>query len=216
MKNLILAVLSFCSSGFSNSVEDAFTRIYRNGEWGKNEEGEGTSGTGSTVNLAGPYLHFLNKFLSEHPEILRVIDLGCGDWVLGREIFWGERDYIGIDVVKFLVEKNQSRYGSERKKFIHLDATKKILPEGDLLICKDVLQHLPFSSVQFILSQMKKFRYCIFVNDVTEDLFEKNYDIKPGGYRTLNLTLKPFYLKPIKKLIYKSGVEKKQILVIEN
>jgi hypothetical protein len=29
-----------------------------------------------------------------------VIDINCGDWSLGRETDWGNREYIGVDVVE--------------------------------------------------------------------------------------------------------------------
>jgi hypothetical protein len=91
-----------------------------------------------------------------------------------------------------------------------------VLPKADLLICKDVLQHLPYEDIQKIIKQFDKFKYCIVINDVDPvKLTCENVDIPRGHYRCLDLTKPPFSLIGRKVLVYASGNETKQLLLIK-
>jgi hypothetical protein len=59
----------------------------------------------------------------------------------------------------------------------------------DLIIIKDVLQHLPNDSIVKILNKIEK---CCRIALICDDLGESNIDIVPGGYRRLNLSAAPF------------------------
>lgn len=61
-----------------------------------------------------------------------------------------------------------------------------------MLICKDVLQHLPYEEVHHILEQSMKYRVAVFVNDVAHT---ENKDIRAGSYRSLDVQKKPFSVK---------------------
>ena len=56
---------------------------------------------------------------------------------------------------------------------------------ADLLICKDVLQHLSYSNINNIVSQLNKYNYVIIINDIVRDI--DNVDINDGGYRSLDM-----------------------------
>jgi hypothetical protein len=117
--------------------------------------------------------------------------------------------------VPSIVARNQSIYSTKNISFIQLDASAGSLPSADLLICKDVLQHLPNAHVQQILNQAKKFKYCLFVNDINY-IYMSNQDIEVGGYRPLDLTQAPFYLFPTDLYYYFSVFNFKCIFLIEN
>lgn len=222
MKNAILAILLLIPfvTGYSvanNSLEKIFTAIYLNGEWGRNENGEGTSGSGSTVEYTKEYVRFLEDFLRNH-KIKSVIDIGCGDWQFSKNVNWdGVEKYIGYDVVKFLIDRNTAHYANKKISFVHADAVHVELPRADLLICKEVLQHLPIDDIKLFLSQIKKFKYCIIVNDIEKDTkTSENRDIPAGHYRTLDITKNPFNVKAKRMLSYETKIELKQVWLIEN
>lgn len=200
---------------YVTEAEKAFGDIYRESLWGVCPDGLSSSGPGSTLEQGWPFIQYLQSFLNEHNDVKTVVDLGCGDWVLAREIDWGSRNYIGIEVVPELVDRNQAAFGSDKVRFVHLDAGYDTMPAGDLLICKDVLMHLPNAIVAQILEKSKKYKYCIFVNDFNS-ADTRNIDVHTSGFRFLDLTKKPFNLEPFNVNYYVSDIAYKQILLVAN
>ncbi len=196
--------------------EKVFNHIYERGLWGKDQSGKGNSGPGSSLEQGRPFIEYIQNFLDRTSDVRSIVDIGCGDWVLGQAINWGDRDYIGIDVVESLILRHQSLFGSDKIHFVHLDVTTNDLPSGDLVICKDVLMHLPNAAVFDLLSKLKKFKYCLFINDVSSLTGgTSNGNVSLGGYRPIDLTLSPFFLKPKVNTYYNSGSVIKQILLVE-
>ncbi|MBS0649956.1 MAG: hypothetical protein JSR93_02225 [Verrucomicrobia bacterium] len=195
--------------------KQAFSEVYRLGIWGKNSDGEGTSGNGSTLSGGLPFINYVQDFLESH-DIKSILDIGCGDWVLGKEILWGERIYTGVDVVPDLIIKNRESFASSTVRFLNLDILSDPMPEADLLICKDVLMHLPISDIFKMLDKLKKYKYCIIVNDFFPLWSAQNSEIKIGEYRPLGLTSYPFNLKPYASTTYDAGGYFKQLLLIQN
>ncbi len=204
---------------FGKSLEDVFTSIYKKAHWGKNENGEGSSGGGSTVEVTAEYRAFLQHFMEEN-KITSVIDVGCGDWEFSKLINWRNIKYTGYDIVKPIIEKNKIQFETDTISFIHGNAIKIDLPEADLLICKEVLQHLSNKEIALFLKQLPKFKYAILVNDVDRDtLTSENRDIASGGYRLLDLRNPPFSLKAMVVFNYQAPDphrEMKQVLLFVN
>ena len=103
------------------------------------------SGPGSSPANTIEYRAFVSRFI-EANGIRRVIDLGCGDWQVSRFLDWSGVEYVGLDVVPEIVERNRSRYGQANLRFEICDSPEA-LPEGDLLLSKELLQHLPNSTI---------------------------------------------------------------------
>ena len=224
-------------------IEKIFTDIYRDAVWSQNEEGKGFSGKGSILQNALPYIKFLEKFIAQN-HVRSVLDLGCGDWTFSRHVRWGDVHYLGIDVVKSVIEENRKKFSSpaieelllEKEEILRRQGilTKKIavldpplkgrdcgqhsvqfrqgeiltadLPEADLMICKDVLQHLPISEIVRFFSGLGNFKHCLITNDVDPNmLWFQNFDIPYGGYRPIDLTAPPFYISGNIVLTYPSG-----------
>ena len=205
---------SFCEDVVSNAA--IFSSIYERGEWGVDENMKGNSGTGSDPQNAKMYITFLQNYLAEH-NIKSVVDLGCGDWRIGKSINWDGIKYLGVDVVDSVVSQNAKNFSAANVSFMKADGSDYDLPKADLLICKEVLQHLPFKDIKNIVKQFGKFKHCILVNDVDPiKLTCENSDIPRGYYRHLDLTKPPFSLLGRKVLTYVSGDETKQLLLINN
>jgi SAM-dependent methyltransferase len=137
-----------------------FQRAYREARWG----GEGTefhSGPGSTGVAAERYAELINDFIARH-DIRSVVDLGCGDFQVAGRFTSDHIDYTGVDVVDELVALNNHRYGSERIRFTALDITQDPLPDGELCLIREVLQHLSNAEISQVLSAVTKYRYVIY------------------------------------------------------
>jgi SAM-dependent methyltransferase len=195
---------------------DVFSRIYKNGEWGRNAEGEGISGMGSVAANALPYMKMLQEFIIKY-RIESVVDAGCGDWELSKLIDWGSIDYYGFDAAAEVIKNNTTRYGSAKRHFYAGDAMHTDLPKADLLICKDVLQHLPNSFIDAFISQLGKYKYCLVTNDIAfEPQYDRklNLDIPMGSGRCVDLTKAPFNIKGIPLMRYPSDGHTKEVLLI--
>lgn len=210
-----LSCALFLQPLIADKTEDEFTRIYKNKEW---NEGNSLSGRGSTLQATEQYRVFLQNFLKEN-NIQSVVDVGCGDWSFSKAIDWGSIQYTGYDVVKSVIKKNTKKYGTKKITFVHANGVKTKLPKADLLICKEVLQHLPNKNVFKMIRKFHRYKYCIITNDVDPQTFTSdNPDITPGWFRPIDLTAPPFNVKATKVLHYSldkgDGVDMKQVLLI--
>jgi SAM-dependent methyltransferase len=214
MKYLLIFLVFFINLNAQDPTEELFTNIYEQGVWG----GVDYSGGGAEFKNSQKYIAFLQKFLRKK-KIQTVVDVGCGDWQISKYIDWHSIQYLGCDVVAHLVDKNQQRFGSPSVQFIHANAMEIDLPEADLLICKDVLQHLPHAEIKKFLMQLPKFKHCLITNDVDPaTMSSDNVDIAKDSYppyRTLDLTKPPFNQKGVKILTYQSDMFLKQVLHIK-
>jgi hypothetical protein len=197
-------------------AQSVFTEIYDKKMWGSNAEGLGWSGGGSSVEATSVYRAFLQDFLKQR-QIQSVVDLGCGDWEFSKLIDWGSINYLGLDVVNSVVERNIARYARETVHFRQFDALQNELPAGQLLICKDVLQHLSNEDIIAISPQFKKFKYCLITNGIDPvTLSSDNHDIARGDYRPIDLSKPPFNIPCKRMIIYPVGGFMIQTVLIEN
>jgi hypothetical protein len=192
----------------SDVCKTRFNQIYERKEWGTYYDDQvdvykGSSGSGSTPDNAKIYLDFLQKFIREVP-IESVVEVGCGDWQLSRLIDWQGIEYLGIDVVPSLIDHHNEHFSAPNIHFLEADGTRIELPPADLLICKDVLQHLPLGDIERFLKKLPRYKYAILVNDVhPKTLTSTNKEVSIGGGRTLDLSVAPFYLVGEKVTHYK-------------
>jgi SAM-dependent methyltransferase len=170
------------------SNEDIFSRIYRDGVWGVG------SGDGSNPNFAKPYVDFVSSIV-KRLEISSVLDVGHGDWQMYRDYKFEDTHYTGVDVVEGLSRVNNEKYGNKNRIFIQVKPVS-LLPDAELLTCKDVLQHLSFHDMSRILNQFSKFRYLVICNDIVPPTFFSllSHNLRPKARLSKFLQLKsPFY-----------------------
>ena len=107
-----------------------------------------------------------------------------------------ERDhYDGFDIVSSLIGENQKKFSSNTIKFHVYSGDPGELPTADLLIAKDVLQHLSDAAVKAFLTEVKRYNYAIITNCVNPHGATVNADIEDGGFRYLDLRLPPFSIE---------------------
>jgi SAM-dependent methyltransferase len=164
------------------SVKDAFTNIYSNKLWGGSEGEEFFSGTGSTERFSVPYVDWLTQFIGAH-GIKTVVDLGCGDFQVGRRIRSANTaiNYIGIDVVSDLIEYNRSRFGGDHVEFRCANIIEDNLPDGDLCLIRQVLQHLSNAQILRVLANCAKYHYLLVTESVSMGrIVRPNLDMPHG------------------------------------
>ncbi len=141
------------------AVKDVFTRIYEQHQWGGTGD-EYCSGSGSSELQASHYAAVV-KPLIEKRGIATVVDLGCGDFTVGRALRMDGVRYIGIDIVDGVIRRNAEAYGDELTSFICLDMVADPLPEGDFCLIRQVLQHLSNAQIASVLQATKKYRHIL-------------------------------------------------------
>jgi SAM-dependent methyltransferase len=146
---------SMRSRNSRRSVEDVFADVYANGRWGGGGPGF-NSGTGSRGEAAECYAAYVRELLDINGPLC-VVDVGCGDFEVASAFVDSAYEYIGLDVVPALIERNRALYGSDSVDFRRLDASTADLPEGDLCLIRQVLQHLSNDQIDRILWQCRHF-----------------------------------------------------------
>ena len=62
------------------------------------------------LKIIQPYLETVIDFLSSHNNSLRVCDLGCGDFNIGKHLFKYTQKYIAVDIVDALINRNKTLF----------------------------------------------------------------------------------------------------------
>ena len=165
-----------------------FAEIYSNRSWG----GKSASGMGSDVNQTNSVRHKLPELLADY-SVRTLLDVPCGDFNWMRHTELGKCQYIGADIVRDLVARNNAAYGSAKTRFCVLDLTKDALAKADLILCRDCLIHLSFKDVRSALLNVTRgeIRYLL---TTTYPLVTRNSDIVTGDFRAINLEIPPFRL----------------------
>jgi SAM-dependent methyltransferase len=196
--------------------QEAFQSIYAQKGWGVGPQGGASSGAGSTMDFTRLYRVFLQDFLVAH-GIRSVVDAGCGDWQFSRAIDWKGIDYLGIDIVPSLIEENRRRYGAANIRFEVADMVRDPLPPADLLIVKDVLQHLPDADISRVLAQLPRYRHVLIVSGVDpRTLSAAHQDVAAGGFRPLDITQPPYSLPGAKLLAWRHGRHAELVVHLQN
>jgi SAM-dependent methyltransferase len=189
-------------------LTNTFNRIYAEGTWGRDVSGKGISGTGSTLDITREYRAYVEDFMKKH-SIKSVVDAGCGDWNFSSAMDWGGASYLGVDIASDVIAAVRNKHEKGNIKFQVGDITDE-LPAADLLISKDVLQHLSNSLVhKFIRNNLRKGKYKWVI--LTNDRGRENRDIANGGYRAIDLAATPFEVKGLVDLPIKFDDETSKI-----
>jgi len=187
---------TYFGSEYTDRVS-AFERIYEENRWLSTES---RSGRGSTLDYTRPLRRALAKYL-EHLNVKILLDAPCGDfnWMQHLELPKGT-SYIGADIVGRMIDELQKRHGSASRSFLQLDIVECALPKADLWLCRDVLFHLPNKDVLTVLENFAN-SAIPYLLTTTYNLQKHNVDVRPGGFRFLNLQAAPFLLpRPLSRI----------------
>jgi hypothetical protein len=81
--------------------------------------------------------------------------------MVGKKIAALGVDYTGVDVVPALIQHHSAQYGSERVRFRQLDIVNEPLPEGDLCLIRQVMQHLSNAQIAKILPRLARYPHVL-------------------------------------------------------
>jgi hypothetical protein len=166
------------------STEDVFTDIYSNNRWG-GSSGIFFSGSGShETAVVAPYVEGVVRELRRIGAAAKtVIDLGCGDFSVGRQIAPECGRYIGVDIVKALTDYNNATYGGTKISFLHANMVTDELPEGDICLVRQVFQHLSNDQIIAVLPKLDQYDWSFITEHQPSPsrLRQPNKDKPHGG-----------------------------------
>ncbi len=160
-----------------------FNKIYGGGVWGKTAGQKFFSGPGShDAKVVTPYVESVKHFLAQVDGKPSIVDLGCGDFNVGRQIrpFCGA--YVACDVVPGLIAENVRRFAGANVDFRRVDIVDDELPKADVVFLRQVLQHLSNAMISKVLAKLPQtYRYLVLTEDIPlQGDFAPNRD-KPTG-----------------------------------
>ncbi len=175
--------------GGINNNKNRFTLYYKLNTF---KSKESRSGEGSTLHQTKIIREMIPEIFKKF-NITTFIDAPCGDFNWMRYVNLDLiKKYYGIDIVDKIIISNKKKYEDEKKSFICMDIINDKLPEGDLILCRDCLVHLPYQDGINAIKNFKNsnIKYLL----ITTFISRKNnidLDIK-NIWRPLNMQVPPF------------------------
>jgi 2-polyprenyl-3-methyl-5-hydroxy-6-metoxy-1,4-benzoquinol methylase len=176
----------------SQARKEAFTAIYKNHYWGK----ENLSGDGSSLDATKHTREIILKVIKEH-NINSIVDVACGDFVwmpLVLEKMAADFRYTGCDIVESLISAHKEKY--PQYGFQSLDFVEGKIPPGEMIICRDVLQHLQVEDIKKALANFSESgaKYLLATTHIRRFGIRNRRNMKTGRCRDRNLLVAPFEL----------------------
>ncbi len=182
----------------AKSTRDIFAQYYLTNFWGNSES---RSGDGSTVDITRVVRTELPKIIEKY-EISSILDLPCGDFNWMKFVDLKECNYIGADIVKELIQKNNDLYAKPLRKFITINAVEDTIPMVDLIFCRDMFVHLSEKDIRKTLRNFKasgsKYLLTTTYTKNGTECIKTNRSIKSGSWRPTDLEKPPYnFPKPL-------------------
>ena len=189
-------------------MKEIFEDIVKHNRWKKHP-----CGPGSTFRYTENLRLNLGEFLKKH-NITSMVDAPCGDysWMSVTDLP-SIQEYIGGDIVEFLIEANQQKYPNHV--FKQIDLTQDMLPDVDLLFCRDCLLHLSFEDIDNVFKNISRsnIKY-VLLSNWYEDA-ENSRDIQTGEARYINFLESPYnFTQPIDSITdFVEGFPRRKMLL---
>lgn len=126
---------------------------------------ESKSGKGSEIKNTRVIRNILPKIIKKY-NIKNMLDCPCGDMnYISRVLKKVNVKYTGIDIVDNIIQENKIKY--PQYKFKQLNVIDQKLSNYDLILMKDLLNHLSFKSIKKIFKNIKnsKSKYLLLNNN---------------------------------------------------
>jgi hypothetical protein len=183
-------------------LQERFARIYTTNLW---SDSETRSGVGSRLDSTRIVRAKLPAALRQLDARV-LLDAPCGDFGWMQHVDLTGIEYIGGDIVPSIVEANQRQYANEARRFVQLDLTRDLLPDADVLLCRDCLVHLSYANIRAVFANLgrSKIRYVLMTSFPGR---RDNYDVADGDWRALDFEAAPFSLPKPSLTIVEECVE---------
>jgi hypothetical protein len=170
-------------------IQEAFDEVYKKGLWGRG--GDANSGPGSEGVFADRYVAFVQDYAAKH-KLRTVVDGGCGDFLVGSRLAPGFDRYTALDVSPFIIDINKRRYAQDSAlqhvTFGVADMTAATFPPADLILIRQVLQHLTNAQIEQVLRNLEAstWRRALITEDVCDPANRPtpNVDLPTHSVRT--------------------------------
>ena len=155
------------------SLKETFQDVYTNWRFGGWPESK--SGPGSTMEETDIIRQQIKQLVKDK-EIKSVVDVPCGDFNWMKDIVYNFEKYTGCDIVPEMIQDNQ-KFANSIISFKELDLTQDgiEIPEGDLLIVRDVLGHLTLDGGQKAIANILKSKCKYLLTTTWYSLNDPNY-----------------------------------------
>lgn len=151
----------------AGSARAVFDHVYRERRWGRRLSRRYFSGLGShDPEIVKPYVATVRQFLATLDSRPDVVDLGCGDFNVGRQLRDACGRYTACDVVPDLIAYNKTAFAAENVDFRCLDMIAEALPGGDVVFLRQVLQHLTNEQIAKVLPKLSQYRHLVLTEHV--------------------------------------------------
>lgn len=174
----------------ARSAERIFERYAVSNHW---KEKQSVSGPGSTLLQTETLRKSLEVVLAQL-EIKSLVDLPCGDFNWMSRVAL-PKAYLGLDVSKTVIELNQTRWKRPGVDFEVFNILESPPPSGDLLMCRDLIQHFSHSDAKIAVSNLLRGRNKWIAITTFPDRY-LNKKIRTGDWTPYNLELPPFAFPP--------------------
>lgn len=181
-------------AGRQFSTEETFKEIFKSNHWSSQDS---ISGTGSVDQQTNEISEKIPS-LVEELGIKKFLDVPCGDFNWFSKMELNIDSYIGGDIITDIITKNQDAFGGQQCEFLTIDLIKDLLPQADILHCRDCLVHLSNDDILKAIQNIKQ-STITYLLTTTFSGCEENKDIVTGDWRIINLEKTPFnFPKPLK------------------
>ena len=161
-----------------------FEEIYAHNRWNGSETRSGPGSTTWATEHLGPEIVRIATRL----HVSRVLDAGCGEGTWMPEL----PGYIGIDPVPYAIERAREHHPDRAYVLGDLRTGMPVLPRVDLVITRDVMQHLPLADGVACLETFRRTGAShLLASTYTNGA---NTDIEIGGCYSPDLRIEPFNL----------------------
>lgn len=179
---------------------EIFNDIYENKYW--QIKNTSLSGSGSDYMNTKQYSKKLSILLKKF-KIKSIFDVPCGDFLWIKKFLRENKkiEYLGGDISTTII--SQLKNNHKGYKFINFDLiNSKNFPRTDLIHIRDCFIHFSNFDIKKALKNLKlncKSKYILISSH--KSFFLKNYNIKTGDFRIIDLRKKPFNLNnPLYKI----------------
>lgn len=145
---------------------------------------ETVCGGGSTAVNSRNFRGLL-KFIINQYDIQTITDLGCGDGNIYKGFDFEGADYLGYDIEDRSTNPLRTKV---------LDIVNSPYRKSDLIICRDVMIHLPSDMCARILESAARAAPYLLASTFLCSSNENRISEPSFGYSELNLALDPFFL----------------------
>lgn len=161
------------------SRKDAFSKVYKDGIWSGTLPDDSTfhSGEGSRdATVIAPYVLAVTGHLTDLGPDVTVADIGCGDFNVGRQIAPSAGRYCAFDIVPELIDHLKETEATDRLTFHVLDLAEDPLPKADVILVRQVLQHLSNADIATFAAKVP----AICKNLIVTEHLPSSPDFKPN------------------------------------